>query len=86
MGAPQPKQPSIPADPVARCGTPRRPVDTTSISSRSPPHDLQLSLELAFAPEPEVERYPGAVRLVVLAVSIVAPWTAILMAARQLLR
>jgi hypothetical protein len=47
-------------------------------------HDLHRVLEMEFAPEPEVKRWPGAVRLLVLFVGAAAPWAGLIMIARAL--
>ena len=52
----------------------------------SPVQDLQLALELAYAPEPVVEKWPAAYRVGLLSLLALGPWAAIAVAVRALLR
>ena len=60
----------------------RRPTMTVAVSSAtpvdSPVHHLHKLLETSFAFEPVVEKWPGAVRMLVLGVGVVVPWASIL--------
>ena len=43
----------------------------------SPVHHFHSVLETAFAPEPEVEKLPGVVRMLIIGGGIVVPWACI---------
>ncbi len=57
----------------------------TSQACASPAFELQRTLELAFASEPQVKKWPGAVRLGVLATLAIVPWAVIGLGLRALL-
>ena len=57
-----------------------------AIPASSPVHHLQNMLETAFAPEPQVNKWPGAVRMLILGVGIVGPWASIFGIAKLALR
>ena len=56
-----------------------------SASSPSPVHGLHRAVELAFAAEPEVVKWPGSVRLAVLLLGMTLPWAGLAIVLRRLL-
>ena len=49
-------------------------------------HHFHAVLETAFAPEPEIEKWSGAVRVLILGAAIVGPWASIFVMAKLALR
>ena len=52
----------------------------------SPVHHFHAVLETAFAPEPGVEKWSGAARMLILGAGVIVPWASIFGVAKLILR